>query len=166
MGEHRRQRSTKDEKPPQIRVEMSLREGMKPIVLEEPAPPGFPPELLSVLADYMERGFKAGYAHRAPQGMPDLSEFLPKQRRPIDPQVEELARKAIPLRQKGLSWREIAQEICDRKSERGHGPRCGKKCADLIRQGVKTYEMRERKADEELKLAKELGVVSSENPEN
>lgn len=140
----RKSRADEGEKPPQIvRVEIPVLGEKEPVVLEEPAPKGFPPNLLRYLAEYLERGFRAGHAHKA-QEMPDIDElaFEPtKQRRPPDPRVDEQGRLGAKLRRQGLTYGEIAVRLCERRGKPGH--RCGKRCSDRIRQAIKTRERQE-----------------------
>jgi hypothetical protein len=104
-------------------------------VFEEPAPQGFPKELLGHLADYMARGFNRAIRERA------LIKRLHSRPvgRPIDPEVQRIGKLAAKLRkeQPQKSWGEIALQSCPKRGQSGH--RCRKKCADRIQQAAKPF---------------------------
>jgi hypothetical protein len=57
--------------------------------------------------------------------------------RPPSREVQERGKRAARLFDKGLTGGQVAQRLCDRKSEPRH--RCSKRCADRIRQRAKPY---------------------------
>ena len=138
--------------PVQIPIEITINDERK--VLLEPAPEGFPPELFPHLADFWKRGFTAALVHRGDSGAhggeegPSLAEFAePLSGRPLDPDVQARGRKAVALREKGLTYGKIALQLCPERTHSHH--RCGgKKCADRIRQEANEYL--NRKAIEDL----------------
>jgi hypothetical protein len=129
-------------RPSPSHVEIEVVVDGKTQVLREQVPKGFPPELIPTLADFMRLGFEAGRASMEAHELPSLAPFAASLRgRPIDPKIEALGRKADELRKQGRTYGEIARFICpDRKP--GHH-RCGKKCADRIRQAHLSFLNRE-----------------------
>jgi hypothetical protein len=105
-------------------------------VLREPVPEGFPPELVHHLADYLARGFNAAVEE---DPLAWVDEFLPKYRRPIDDETQREGYEGAKLRKEGFTYGEIAHRICRHLNNPAH--RCGKKCADRIRQAVKQYHV-------------------------
>jgi hypothetical protein len=100
----------------------------------EPVPDDFPPELVPHLADFMARGINAAMV--ALRAKPQ--DWLRRARgRPIAAAVQQLGQEAARLRKEGLTYGQIALRLCPRKAEPGH--RCGKNCADRIRQAAKAY---------------------------
>ncbi len=108
-------------------------------VLREPVPEGFPPDLIHHLADYMARAYNAALG--LSDGI-DLSGMIETRGRPIDPQVDEIGRKAAMLRKQNprFSWQKIALKLCPKKGQASH--RCGKRYADRIRQAAAGYLLR------------------------
>ena len=60
-----------------------------------------------------------------------------KRGRPGRRSVRDLGRKAALLRQRGFTWGQVAQIACPQKDQLGH--RCGKQCADRLRQSAQPY---------------------------
>lgn len=60
-----------------------------------------------------------------------------KRGRPTNQEIQRLGKEAAKLRGKDLTYGQIARRVCPRRSEHGH--RCGKNCADRIRQAAKRY---------------------------
>lgn len=139
MGRNRTH-TNKADKPSEIQVEVLL--NGKKEVLREPVPEGFPPELIPCLADYMERGFRAGLKASHLLDIPSLVEFakIPGLGRPVNAENEREGREAAKLRKDGLTFGQIARQVCRYRSKPTH--HCKKKCADRIRQTVKQYEER------------------------
>jgi hypothetical protein len=102
--------------------------------LVEPVPDDFPAELVPYLSDFMARGINAAMV--ALRAKPQ--DWLRRARgRPIDAAVQQLGQEAAKLHKEGLTYGQIALRLCPRKTEPGH--RCGKNCADRIRQAAKAY---------------------------
>jgi len=102
--------------------------------LVERVPDQFPPELAPHLADFMSRGVNA--AIDALRAKP--RDWLRRVRgRPIDPAVQKLGQEAAQLHKEGLTYGQIARQLCPRKKQAGHW--CGKRCADRIRQAARAY---------------------------
>jgi hypothetical protein len=150
----RRALPIKTENPSEIAVELFEDDKGTPIdVLREPVPEGFPPELRYHLAEFWARGFNAaiersGQPHdeESDSGV-DLRDLAaPLSGRPVDPAVEARGKKAAALREKGLTYGEIALQLCTERTDRHH--RCGgKRCADRIRQEANEYLNRKAIAD-------------------
>jgi hypothetical protein len=154
--EHHRARTIQTHNPSEIGVEI-FEEGKETLVevLREPIPDGFPPALVHHLADMWARGFNTAivrgcHPHEdsdsGTDGI-DLREFAPLlSGRPVNPEVAARGRKAAALREKCLTYGEIALQLCPERTERHH--RCGgKKCADRIRQEANEYLNRKAIAD-------------------
>ncbi len=138
MGQ-RTARPIQNQNPSQITVEIYEEGKENPVeVLREPAPDGFPSELLHHLGDFMARGFNAA---QEPKQV-SLDDFVTVERRPRDDESEREGFEGARLREKRLSFGQIALQVCRyRKKKRRH--HCDKGCADRIRQNVKQYKLRE-----------------------
>ena len=129
------------DEPPQIVAEVLINE--EKVMLREPAPEGFPRKLFPYLADYMRRGFIAALSRRSSPDVQDFEEIdlapyaAPLSGRPVNPEVQELGRNAARLRRGGLTYGQIARQLCPLKNAQGH--HCGRRCADRIRQAAKPY---------------------------
>jgi hypothetical protein len=115
----------------------------------EPAPEGFPPEFFPHLAEFWKRGFTACLRRREAQAKDadeclqkvDLSALAaPLSGRPANPEIQKRGKLASELHEQGLTYGEIALQLCPRRTERHH--RHSKKCADRIQQEAKDYENR------------------------
>ena len=132
MGQ-RRARPIQNQNPSEVAIEIYEEGKETPVeVLRQPAPNGFPPDLLHHLADFMARGFNAA-VHVADRAF-SLDDFVTLERRPRDDESEREGRETAILREKHptLSYTRIARKVCRDRNKRSH--RCGKKCADRIRQ--------------------------------
>jgi len=117
--------------------------------MREPAPTGIPSKLLPQLADFFLRGFEAARARFSPPI--SLEGFDVESRgRPVEDEAEREGREAARLRNEGLTFGQIARQVCRYRGRPGH--RCKKPCADRIRQAHQSYLRREeqRRTDREL----------------
>jgi hypothetical protein len=99
-------------------------------------PSGFPPEFIKSLGDAYCEGFSDGQIFSQ---HPNLR--IPGRRgRAVDPVARSLGEKARALKMRGLSYGQIALQICEKRAQEGH--ECDRKCADRIRQRAKTSALR------------------------
>jgi len=150
MGRHAARPKKKADKPSEIVAKVAI--NGEEVELKEPAPKGFPPRLYAFVGDCMRRAFEAGYQRGVQQPLETISlaDLASSSGRPLEPQVEDQGRRAAQLREEGLTYGQIATRLCYKKSEPHH--RCGKRCADRIRQAHQSYVKREkqRQIEEEL----------------
>jgi hypothetical protein len=135
-------RPISSENPLEVAIEV-FDEGknMPSRVVRRTAPVGFPPDLLPHLADFMAQGFNAACDPEVDRVL-DLSDFAPSPRgRRSNPDNESRGQQAAKLHSEGLSYRDIAKELCPEKGHKGH--KCKKKCADRIRQNAEAYKQKE-----------------------
>src|SRR6516225_2970720 len=91
--------------PSQIAVGIFADASENPVeVLRVPVPEGFPPELVHHLADYLAQGYNAAGEDNS---LADFDEFLPKYRRPEDPEAGREGRHGAKLREAHLSFGQI-----------------------------------------------------------
>jgi hypothetical protein len=91
------------------------------MVCNEPAPEGFPAELLPDLADFWNRGFTArqqpSEVHEGVQSM-DLDGFAPPpSERPVDPEVDDRGKKTVARRSSARPTERIALQLCPERSD-------------------------------------------------
>lgn len=99
-------------------------------VISEPVPQEFPREHISELASFMSKGFNAAIAN-----WPRLTRKA--HGRPLSPEVQRIGQEAAKLRMDGLTYGQIALQLCPKRKKSRH--KCNKACADRIRQAAKIY---------------------------
>jgi hypothetical protein len=122
-------------------VRAALKGEESPKILSALARPGGIERLQKALDEYEEllkhcpkhlRDYRKRTADGAVSYLPSAESGRPASR-----EVRELGREAAELFKQGHSYGEIAHKLCEHRGERGH--RCGKQCADRMRQRAMRY---------------------------